>query len=210
MRHGRSAPGCSTKPSGRQGPDVGHLEDALDALLDLLDDHDVGYMLVGGIALEGLGVPRSTLDIDVQVRVEDPPSISETSFLGRFIEDHAHDDVFDQKTLTLIDRDTGVPFALFITGHWFTEQAFDRRETVQSDLLDRDLHLPTPEDFLLLKACYWQAADRPAAKANQDELDIEGVIAGHQGSLDVDYLEANGQRLDVREALAPKLTGGER
>lgn len=181
------------------------LEEALSALLERLDDHEIPYMVVGGVALEGLGVPRATLDIDVQIRVGEPPAVSDAYFLGLFVEEHSRDDVFDQPAVILMDPETGVPFELFITDHWFTEQAFDRRRHLHSDLLDRGVPLPTPEDFLLLKACYWQDADRPRAKANQDELDLEGVIAAHQGGLDLTYLEENGRRLDVWDPLSQKL-----
>lgn len=181
---------------------MGLVED-LGAFVELLDDLKADYMIVGGLALQGLGIPRSTLDIDVQARLRDPPARHASYFHGWFVDERSKDEVFDQETLILEGRESGVPVELFLTSHWFTRQALERRQTVESSLLDREIPIPTAEDFVLLKAAYWQSDGRAEAKANQDRLDIEGVVEAHGPEMDLGYVKENATQLAVWDDLAP-------
>lgn len=82
-----------------------------------------------------------------------------------------------------------------------TNQALDRRTTTYSARLDREIPLPTPEDFILLKAAYWRHPSRSRAKAAQDGVDIEAVLQNHREDLDRSYLEENARKLDLWEPL---------
>jgi hypothetical protein len=181
------------------------LVDDLEAVLDLFEGIDEPHMVVGGLALEALGVPRSTLDIDLQVRLSDPPADWETGFHGWFIAERSKDEIFGQPVLILEGKRTGVPIEMFLTDHWFTEQALDRRTDTDSGLLGRAIPVPSPEDFLLLKAAYSQAPDRGEAKANQDRLDVENVLAEHRDELDRPYLRENAEALGVWDTLKQSL-----
>jgi hypothetical protein len=181
------------------------LVDDLGAALDLMEEIGAPHMVVGGIALEALGVPRSTLDIDLQVRLGDPPATQESYFKGWFIAERTRDEVFGQDVLILEGKETGVPVEVFLTSHWFTEQALDRQTRATSGLVDREVPIPTPEDFILLKAAYQASPDRGEAKANQDRLDIEGVHDRFGDEIDRAYIEENARRLDVWAALQPSL-----
>lgn len=184
------------------------LPEDLSAALDLFEELEAPHMVVGGLALEALGVPRSTLDIDLQVHLDDPPDPFSQYFHGWFVDEHARDTIFDQDTLILEGKATGTPVEVFLTGHWFTEQALDRRQTVHSGLLDRSIPVPTPEDFILLKAAYSQGEGRSEAKVTQDRLDIESVLDDRGGDLPLAYLEENARKLEVWDVVEP-LIGGE-
>lgn len=177
------------------------LAEDLSAALDLFEGLDAPHMVVGGLALEALGVPRSTLDIDLQVHLDEPPDRLSSSFHGWFIDERATDEIFDQETLILEGKVSGTPVEVFLTSHWFTEQALERRQTVPSGLLDRRIPIPTPEDFILLKAAYSQGSSRSEAKATQDRLDIESVLEAHVEDLSLDELEKNARRLGVWKRL---------
>lgn len=182
---------------------MGLVED-LEAFLDLVIEIEVPHTLVGGVALEALGVPRSTLDIDVQVRLPEEPSDVSSYFHGWFIAERAKDEVFDQDVLILEGKETGVPVEMFLTDHWFTDQALERRTKVESGLLGRPIPVPAVEDFLL-NAAFHAASSRSEAKATQDRLDIEGVVEEHSGDLDRTYLEENARELGVWPTLADAL-----
>lgn len=183
---------------------MGLVED-LEAFLDLAIEIEVPHMLVGGVALEALGVPRSTLYIDVQVRLPEEPSDVSSYFHGWFIAERAKDEVFDQDVIILEGKETGVPVEMFLTDHWFTERALERRTKVESGLLGRRIPVPAAEDFLLLKAAFHAASSRSEAKATQDRLDIEGVVEEHRGDLDRPYIEENARELGVWSTLADAL-----
>jgi hypothetical protein len=181
------------------------LADDLAEALDLLDDLEAPHMVVGAIALEALGVPRSTLDIDLQVQLPDPPARHTSYFHGWFIAERSTDEVFGQDVLILEGKATGVPVEMFLTSHRMTEQALERRTRVRSGLLNREIPVPTPEDFILLKAAYHDDPGRAEAKATQDRLDIEGVVEAHGAELDRAYLEDNARDLGAWETLEPWL-----
>lgn len=170
-------------------------------LLGLMAELEADFMVVGGVALEALGVPRSTLDIDVQVQLPERPGTSSSYFHGWFIAERSTDAVFDQDVLILEGRRTGVPVEMFLTGPWFTEQALDRRQPVTSGLLDQEIPVPSPEDFVLLKEMYRTSPTRGEAKATQDRLDIEGVVEAHRDDLELTYLEETGSQLGVWSSL---------
>lgn len=156
----------------------------------------VPHMLVGAMALDALGPPRSTMDIDIQVHVEGAPTASETTYLGAVVEERSRDPVFEQDVYIVHLPTYAVPIELFVTSHWFTAQALDRRRMVQSGELD-EVPVPTPEDFVLLKAAYHESSQRSRAKRAADAVDIEGVIRGLRGDVDRAYLEENARRLGV-------------
>lgn len=181
------------------------LAEALQTFLGTLDRERIPHMLVGGMAMEALGVPRSTLDVDVQVELPGggPPHAS--TFLGSIVEERTKDEVFGQDVIIVHLATSAVPFELFLTSHWFTRQALARRRTVRSALVGRDVPVPTAEDFVLLKAAYMLGPHRSPRKAAQDALDIERVVGLHRAGLDRAYLEVNARKLACWTSLEPML-----
>lgn len=167
-------------------------------LVDLLEDREIPYMLVGALAMDVLGDPRSTVHVQVDM---EPPSPGTTSWEGWFVQERARDEVFDQETL-IVHRPTGTtPFELFLTDHWFTRQALERRQTVVSERFGREIPVPTVEDFPLLEACYWQHGSRRRSMKAQDGVDIETVFEANREAIDRAYLAENADELGVWDAL---------
>jgi hypothetical protein len=181
------------------------LADDLRDFLGTLDREHIAHMLVGGVAMEALGGPRSTLDVDLQIDLPNPGSSYASTFLGAIVEERSKDEVFGQEVIIVHLPTSPVPFELFLTSHWFTRQALARRRAVRSGLVARDVPVPTLEDFILLKAAYMRGPTRPPRKAAQDAVDIETVLQHHGGKLDRGYVEANARKLGVWDALRPML-----
>lgn len=177
--------------------------DDLRTVLQALEAEGVAHMLVGGLALEALGMPRATLDVDIQVSAPEAPSRAKSILYGCVVEEWSRDDVFGQETVIGHVAGSGVPVEFFVTSHWFTRQALERRQRVHSPTLALDVPVPTPEDFVVLKACYLGDAKRSRAKLAQDALDIEGVAAAFP--LDRAYVQGNAERLGAWERLQPLL-----
>lgn len=177
-------------------------------LLDDLDEAGIAHMVVGGVALDALGVPRTTYDVDVQIDPEEGPEATASTVLGRVVEERSHDPVFDQDVLVVHSAINPVPVEIFLTSHWFTRQALRRRQAIDSTVVGRPVPVPTPEDFLLLKAAFWVAPSRSRRKAAQDGVDLEGVVDAHRDDLDLAYLEDNGEKLGVWDDLREVLDGG--
>lgn len=174
-------------------------------VLDTLDAHAIPHMLVGGFAQEALGVPRATFHVDVQVSLPSPPSPADSVWLGWLVEERTKDPVFGQDVLIVHVPLSSVPFELFVTDHWLTRQALERRRLLPSALLQRDVPVPRVEEFVLMKAAHMASPSRSPRKAAQDALDIEAVLAAHEGALDRQGMERDARRLGVWERVAPLL-----
>lgn len=176
------------------------LADDVRTVLATLEEHGIEHMLVGGVAQEALGVPRTTFDVDLQVSLAAPPSPAASSWMGWIIEERTRDAVFGQDVLIIHVPLSSTPFELFLTSHWLTKQALARRVTRESALLGRKVAVPTPEDFMLMKAAHMASASRSERKRAQDALDIEQVAAASL-TLDRAYLREHATRLGLWEQL---------
>lgn len=173
-------------------------------VLAALETAGIEHMLVGGVALEALGVPRATIDIDIQVLFPGPPPRDQSVLFECLVEEWGKDEVFGQETIIGHLGTSPVPIEFFLTAHWFTMQALKRRQLVQSELLGRLVPVPRPEDAILLKAAFAGAPRRTPGKRAQDLVDIE-AIAQAAGTLDRTYLSQNAAKLGVSERVAALL-----
>lgn len=175
------------------------LASAAGEALALLDRAGVEHMLVGALANDALGYPRSTFDVDLQVRLPAPVPAGASVVYGFVIDERTRDELFGEEVLVLHLPASGVPFELFVATHWFTLQALSRRVRVSSPALRRDVAIPTREDHVLLKLARMGDAKRPRWKVAQDALDIQRALDG--GPVDRAYLALNAAKLGLRDAL---------
>ncbi|HEX2022327.1 MAG TPA: nucleotidyl transferase AbiEii/AbiGii toxin family protein [Candidatus Thermoplasmatota archaeon] len=176
-------------------------------LLGILEEGKVEHMLVGGLAAEAMGFPRATFDIDIQVVAPAAPLRGKSVVFGCIVEEWARDPVFEQDTLIAHLPSSPIPVEFFFTTHWLPAEAVRRRQMVDVPALGRQVPVPTPEDFILLKSGFWTSSARRDTKKAQDALDIEAVA--RRGGLDLAYVERQAARLGVWDRLAPLLRQGE-
>lgn len=119
---------------------------ALFSALDALEECQVSYALIGGIAATGLGRPRSTQDIDIFVRPEDAEAILE--ILGRhgFRTEQTNPTwlfkAFKEDVLVdIIFRSEG--------GFYFDDEMRERTRMINYH--GRQVRIVSPEDFILIK-----------------------------------------------------------
>lgn len=169
-------------------------------VLDGLEELGLPHMLVGALAVDAWGVPRTTTDVDLQVALPGPPEKIKSVYLGLVVEEWTRDRTFGQDVL-IGHVGTPVPIEVFVTTHWFTRQALDRRTQIRSALLQREVPVPTREDLILLKSSFYVAPWRSRRKAAQDGVDIDHLVT-FAPDLDLDYLRENAERLGVWPALS--------
>ena len=155
---------------------------AVTQIVDALNAVAVPYMLVGSLSSMFYGIPRSTVDADFVVQLEDKPlrTVLEklpTSFrLNPQME-------FETATGTIknvlrID-DTDFLIELFRLSSDPHDQArFERR--IKVDYFGRDVWLPTAEDVIVMKARWMR---------NKDHDDIRDVISVQGKTLDWNYID---------------------
>lgn len=175
--------------------------DDLDRVLDRLDEEEIPYVVVGAVALDALGTPRRTGDIDLLLAA-DPPETTASTYLGLLVQERSRDEVFDQVVVAghLPTRPT--PFEMFFADHPFTREAVDRGTLVDAEAFPRPLRIPTVEDFLVMKAAYSAHASRSRRKAAQDAVDLETVVETQGKAIDWGQVEEGARDLGCWDELA--------
>ena len=155
------------------------LERAIGSLARFLDEQQVPYMLIGGIANLVWGEPRSTLDVDASVLIEEsawPAFIKTLRRTFRVIPKHPI--AFLQETHVLpIETDDGVRLDIIWARLPYEHKAI-ARATVE-DVAGHRVRVCRPEDLIIHKII----SERP-----KDYEDVRGIVR-HQGQrLDRRYL----------------------
>lgn len=184
------------------GPETSRraLDEALDALLTVLQRRHLPYMVVGGMALAVWGRVRLTQDVDVGLSCEPR---DETALIDALQASHflpaAPRAIIGHRLIICryLKSSHGLPVQvdLLLARDAYQRQAIQRAVTVAWGR--RTLRLITPEDLLLYKLI----ADRPI-----DRLDALTVVEEQAGRLNVAYLRRWAKPLGLTRRLQPLLT----
>ncbi len=162
------------------------LAGTLRAMVGGLEQAQMAYLVIGGIAQAVLGEPRTTQDVDCIVAIQ--PSDIVWLF-----------DALQAAGFTVNRTEAQQRVEMFGTfrvtrGHWrvdvivasteFERSAFARSQRLR--LYGMELNLPTPEDFIILKL---------VPGRDKDLLDAKIVFARHRQRLNLDYMKQWAQRL---------------
>ncbi len=181
---------------------------ALEPVVDALDALGVRYRVGGSVASSALGVPRSTLDVDVacELRLGDVARLAalliDTYYLD---EDMIRDAVRRQSCCNLIHLATMLKVDLFVRrARPFEDAAFERRVRRPLDPAPdaREFDLTTPEDIILHKLEWFRAGGEVSERQWRDAL---GVLAVQRGELDGAYLQRWADELGIADLLTRAL-----
>jgi hypothetical protein len=151
----------------------GHFHDPLESLERLLSQFDYQGVIIGGIAVSLLGQARFTEDLDAMVllSIEEIPNFLEVARKEGIEPRIAQADDFARRNRVLLLRHTASQTDIDISlGVLPFEQEMVARSQVHEIDEALKIHLPTPEDLIIMKAI----AHRP-----KDLLDIQSIIHNH-------------------------------
>lgn len=175
-------------------------EDAVEILLDCLEEAHADYMLVGSFSSNYYGVSRATRDADFVLSVEEPTR----QRLVRLLPPEFKLDpqvTFETVTGTLrqIIEVPSLPFKIELfelSNDPHDQERFRRRRIEQ--LMNRSIYLPTPEDVVIQKLRWVRRARR-----GKDFDDAVAVLAVQgEAALNMDYIEEWCARHDAAAVLA--------
>jgi hypothetical protein len=183
------------------------LGDVLRALAGLLEEMQVAYAVMGGLAVRAYALPRPTFDIDFTIAIS-PERLAE--FFSR-CEDFGFT-VPSQYTTGYVDRVAGMPLVklrlylkdkgididIFLVESPYQHELIFRRR--RDDVDGQTVWLVSPEDLILLKL----VANRP-----RDILDV-GDVLFMQSQLDTAYLRRWAKELGVESQLEAALSDATR
>jgi len=162
-------------------------EDAVAALLDILNQQEVPYMIVGSFSSNRYGVPRATHDADFVVGAK---GIEWMKHLSDLPEEFELDPQASFEMVTATRRRIieipSLPFTIELfelSSDEHDQLRFSRRRKLT--LLGREAYLPTAEDVIIQKLRWSRGAKR-----SKDFADVVSVLQVQgPARLDWDYIE---------------------
>lgn len=161
-------------------------EEALVGVARFLEEARIPYTVIGGVANLFWGVPRTTLDVDVTVWVEEegiPSLIQRLAGPFRLLPDHPAEFVRETRVLPMETKQGFRADVIF--GVLPFEEAAIRRARVMS-VAGQAVRICSPEDLIIYKI----VSDRL-----RDREDVAGVIRRQGAGLDRSYLDPLIKRL---------------
>lgn len=158
------------------------LEDVAKDIARILEELDIDYVIVGGIAVSGWGNVRTTRDVDIimALREEDIDELVEALIEKNFsvtkrdikeaLKEKSHFTVFDKLSDYHIDA----------KGVYGEKEQRSIRTRKVVDLGGVNIYIASPEDTIANKLVFG---------SEQDMKDAEGIYVRQLESLDMEYLE---------------------
>jgi|SRR5688572_7853168 hypothetical protein len=178
---------------------------ALEPVVDALEALGVRYRVGGSVASSALGVPRSTLDVDVACDLR----LSQVAALVARLNNHYYvdedmirDAVRRQSCCNLIHLETMLKVDLFVRrDRPFEDAAFERstRRALDTGSAARQFDLTTAEDIILHKLEWFRAG---GGVSERQWRDVIGVLSIQRDELDDEYLDRWAAELGVADLLA--------
>jgi hypothetical protein len=176
----RDAVAFNFKNSGEEILNADSLPESVERLFDLLHEREIGYLLVGGVAMLGYVEGRNTEDIVLILAVSDLEKLPEIT-----VEDLDADFVrgqFERLRVTLL-----------LTRNPLFEKV-RRQHATTGRFIERDVPCATVEGLLLLKLYALPSLYRQGnfARVGLYENDVATLIEAYRPSLEPLFLELSG------------------
>ncbi|MEF8874944.1 MAG: DUF6036 family nucleotidyltransferase [Candidatus Thermoplasmatota archaeon] len=170
------------------------IEEVLRTTIEYLNQEDIDYVLVGGIAVIIYGNPRTTVDLDLLVKLEEEEIKDFAGYLqnkGFFSDPKDMKLAFEEKThFTAEEKDS--LFRLDIKGVYDAKEKMTLKNRNKIEYKGMKMWVASPEDTIANKLYYG---------SEQDIEDAESIYIRQEKNLDHGYLEKRCEALGVRERL---------
>lgn len=167
-------------------------------VIDTLERLNIPYAITGAWAVSVYGIPRTTHDLDVIVKMQrsdiyplvaayPPPYYADEAMMNDAL---AHGSVFN-----IIDPTTGLKVDFWpLRDDAYGREQFSRRRQVE--IAGRKVWVLAPEDVILSKLLWYKLSP-----SDKQWADIESVWKARDERFDVNYLETWAARLSVADLL---------
>ena len=164
---------------------------SLQRLLELFEDKNVPYMIIGGYALPFYGRIRTTIDLDLAVAIKTEEECKKLLGWLRSIDFEATVYSPENPLIVILDQKEKVEIELWLKpdGIVFDGETLRRRRRFKLDL-NIEAWVISPEDFIVNKLA---RPDRSVI----DEQDVKSVLVRQESKLDNEYLKKKAQDCGV-------------
>jgi hypothetical protein len=164
----------------------------------ILDDLGIPYALGGSMASSLIGEPRSTVDVDIAIKVK---LGTETALLERASAefyvpvDAARAAIRAHSSFNLVDTAHGLKVDLFVLGDGLLDRMqIERRMNVTIPGLGDRIWVTSPEDQVLRKLDWYRST---GYESERQWRDVVGILRIHGDAMDRSYLVETACQLDL-------------
>ncbi len=182
-------------------------------MAEILDELGVPYALGGSMASSLLGEPRSTVDIDLAVQLDERSGkalLERVDALFYVPQDDARQAIRTHTAFNLLDTASALKVDLFVVGDGLLDRRqIERRVLVALPGAPGGVWVTSGEDQVLRKLDWRRQG---GSLSDRQWRDVVGILRVHGGSLDLAYLRSTADALglasDLEEALLDAATSG--
>lgn len=156
-------------------------------IVKILEKLNIAYFITGGFAVSLWGRPRSTLDIDVVIRLREPKikdlisSLRTLSKAGYIEEDTVREALHQGGEFNFVHPESGIKVDFWIAKKDAASQAEFKRK-VAKGIDGHRVYFISPEDLILSKLRWYKESN-----SSRHLEDIESVLKN--SPVDIEYIE---------------------
>ncbi len=170
------------------------LEELVKDITKILEEQEIEYVIIGGVAVAGWGNIRTTRDIDIIINLKEKQikpletalkkeELNATEYeIKKALQEKTHFTIFDKKSEYHIDA----------KGCYTEKEKRSLGTKKAAKLWDKKIYIASPEDIIANKLVF---------KSEQDIKDAEGILVRQREKLDRKYLEEICKEMGVHEDL---------
>jgi hypothetical protein len=168
----------------------------------ILDELEILYALGGSMASSLIGEPRSTVDVDIAIKVQDEAA---AALLDRanaefYVPmDAARAAIHTHSSFNLVDTAHGLKVDLFVLGEGLLDRMqIERRVSVAIPSLAARIWVTSSEDQVLRKLDWYRSTGN---ESERQWRDVVGILRIHGNVMDRSYLDETARQLDLEALL---------
>lgn len=169
---------------------------------EMLDDLGIAYALGGSMASSLVGEPRSTVDVDIAIKLENQAGVALLERAGAEFYvpiDAARSAIDARSSFNLVDTAHGLKVDLFVLGEGLLDRMqIERRMSVTIPGLADRIWVTSPEDQVLRKLDWYRSTGN---ESDQQWRDVVGILRVHGEAMNRVYLEETARELNLGELL---------
>lgn len=169
----------------------------------MLDELGIEWVLGGSLASSIFGEPRSTVDVDVAIRIDSASAdaLVQRAKIDFYVpEESARDAVRAHGAFNLLDTEHGLKVDLFVLGDGLLDRnQMERRVRVSVAGTDDQIWVTAPEDQVLRKLDWYRLTDM---KSDRQWRDVVGLLAVQGDAIDLEYLGTTAHQTGLEDLLA--------
>jgi hypothetical protein len=176
--------------------------DLVSQIATILDELDIPYALGGSLASSLIGEPRSTVDVDIAIKLDDEAAAAllERASAEFYVPiESARAAIQARSSFNLIDTTHGLKVDLFVLGEGLLDRMqIARRMRITIPGVAGGIWVTSAEDQVLRKLDWYRNTGN---ESERQWRDVVGILRIHGDAMEFDYLRETARELNLEALL---------